>query len=926
MTMDVPRAADNSRQFPIAANWRRPAARPAPAAAKLLLPVWGYGYVRQFLEWGLPTLLAPGNVPAIAEAMACEFVMLTSAEDEPFIRAHPAFSRLSAVSATEIRLIDHLITGSNHSTTVTLAYTECIRAAGPAALDTCFFFLVSDYIVADGSLRNVLDRVIKGASGVLVGNFQVVQEDAMPWLEEQAAAAGSVLALRPRELIRWGLANLHPTAVANTVNFALSHNSHANRLFWRVDGDTLLGRFYLMHMLCIRPEVTDFIIGSSCDYSFIPELCPSGTVDLIGDSDEYAVIELQSRRHEEAFLRPGPLRPTRLARSLSEWTTARHRQNASQSVIFHAGEVPPKIGAVVAQADAFVADVARAMTKKAATHRGHPYWRGAIAAFKDASGGKLSRDEWRLLLGLPLAPSRLGDFILDRARFLMFGQPPKLRPWHPRWPDYRLVLRRIAPILEDPHRRLLLLSNVPTVFTVALAGTDERIVRARTGVFLDAPPERYETFAERFDLCLLELSEGEMARGDELIDRIAPLMKADGQILIAVHNQRGMIDAAAFAAGIGYHARRLLRPAAIPSGVDFVPASRLRWLTRGLIGRVGRLAYLYPAAGSPVVLAAGIVLVPLSLLANLLAAWRTRATPPRGIASSVMITLHVDAINAKEASKYSAGRGPARRIKPHQRPANLGATAKSITTLPDAGPPIREPQYDRCVDLKSQYGLAPLGLMSNQVWHDDPRQLGFVLARYKFVAKMLNGCRDVGEVGCGDAFGTRIVLQEVERVTVYDFDRVFIEDIRQRHSERWPIESRIHDITLAALPRRHDAIYSLDVIEHIRRQDEDAFLANLLGSLTEDGILILGTPSLESQAHASAPSRAGHVNCKGGAELKVLLERHFARVFLFSMNDEVVHTGFYPMAHYLLAICTGKRTKGPQPITDRGGPSDADRN
>jgi hypothetical protein len=37
------------------------------------------------------------------------------------------------------------------------------------------------------------------------------------------------------------------------------------------------------------------------------------------------------------------------------------------------------------------------------------------------------------------------------------------------------------------------------------------------------------------------------------------------------------------------------------------------------------------------------------------------------------------------------------------------------------------------------------------------------------------------------------------------------------------------------------------------------------------------------------------------------MERYFHAVFLFSMNDEVVHTGFAPMAHYLIAVCTGKR-------------------
>jgi hypothetical protein len=30
--------------------------------------------------------------------------------------------------------------------------------------------------------------------------------------------------------------------------------------------------------------------------------------------------------------------------------------------------------------------------------------------------------------------------------------------------------------------------------------------------------------------------------------------------------------------------------------------------------------------------------------------------------------------------------------------------------------------------------------------------------------------------------------------------------------------------------------------------------------------------------------------------------------FLFSMNDEVVHTGFAPVAHYLFAVCCQKKT------------------
>jgi hypothetical protein len=219
----------------------------------------------------------------------------------------------------------------------------------------------------------------------------------------------------------------------------------------------------------------------------------------------------------------------------------------------------------------------------------------------------------------------------------------------------------------------------------------------------------------------------------------------------------------------------------------------------------------------------------------------------------------------------------------------------------------REPQYNRCLEIQARQGLTPLGLMTNQVWEDDPRRLTFLLARYKFVSKMFSGRRCVAELGCGDAFGTRVVMQEVERVIAYDFDPVFVADIRARRSERWPVEAHVHDILQGPLPTRHDGIFSLDVIEHIKPADAEIYVRNLCSSLVETGALIVGSPSLESQSYASPPSKAGHVNCMSGGDLRALLGRHFHNVFLFSMNDEVVHTGFAPMAHYLFAVCCQKK-------------------
>ncbi len=84
-------------------------------------------------------------------------------------------------------------------------------------------------------------------------------------------------------------------------------------------------------------------------------------------------------------------------------------------------------------------------------------------------------------------------------------------------------------------------------------------------------------------------------------------------------------------------------------------------------------------------------------------------------------------------------------------------------------------------------------------------------------------------------------------------------------------------------------------------------MANIRKCLTRDGVCIIGTPNISAHVHASPASREGHINLKSADTLKALLSRHFANVFIFSMNDEVVHTGFYPMAHYLIALCTGVR-------------------
>jgi SAM-dependent methyltransferase len=218
-----------------------------------------------------------------------------------------------------------------------------------------------------------------------------------------------------------------------------------------------------------------------------------------------------------------------------------------------------------------------------------------------------------------------------------------------------------------------------------------------------------------------------------------------------------------------------------------------------------------------------------------------------------------------------------------------------------------EPQYDVHFELKAKRGLTRLGVEKNGNWQGDPRRLLFVLSRYKFVARMLAGKRRVLEIGCGDAFPARIVLQEVGALHAVDIDPLFIQDALERADPDWPFTLAVHDMLAGPVDGEFDAAFALDVIEHIEPASERRFLEHAAASLTPDGVLVIGTPSLESQVHANSLSKIGHVNCKRGPELKDLMLAFFQNVFMFSMNDEVVHTGSPPMAHYLFAVGAGPR-------------------
>src|SRR5262249_50030865 len=138
----------------------------------------------------------------------------------------------------------------------------------------------------------------------------------------------------------------------------------------------------------------------------------------------------------------------------SEWTTAHHRGNAANTLVYHAEEIPPNLAQVAAEADAFVDKIRGLLSPEPQPYRHHHYWIGSLASNRAMTRRPLSKEDWPFLPGEAKRRGGLAG-TLWRLRAKLFGSPPDVTRLHPRWPDYGLPLAALKEIIAANGRTLL---------------------------------------------------------------------------------------------------------------------------------------------------------------------------------------------------------------------------------------------------------------------------------------------------------------------------------------------------------------------------------------------------------------------------------------------------------------------------------------
>src|SRR5262245_36511747 len=160
-----------------------PLTLPMTLPTRIITYAWGEKYINELLSFSLPALLAPGNLPYVAGATSCELVILSEQAAFPRIATHPIVSQIRKhCPVRQIGLDDLISNPDKYGMALTYALHRGFGDLGPAMTDTWLMFANADFILADGTLRNVLICLAEGHRMVAAPSYCVNSNAAKPEL------------------------------------------------------------------------------------------------------------------------------------------------------------------------------------------------------------------------------------------------------------------------------------------------------------------------------------------------------------------------------------------------------------------------------------------------------------------------------------------------------------------------------------------------------------------------------------------------------------------------------------------------------------------------------------------------------------------------------------------------------------------------
>jgi len=415
----------------------------------ILIPIWGDTHIKMCANSVLPALLAHGNLPYMSTYQKITLRFLTTKPSSRTLQENQVCKRLAEFADISFCYIDDLVNLGDYGLTLTMAYERGIRT-DPEELQVkqCYVFLNGDLVPSNNTLTTVQRRIEDGYNAMLSPGVRVVEQDITPILDELRSKGNGIIDSSGRELVRLTIDHLHPTVIAAKINNKEIGTSISHQYFAQVDNDLLIARFFLLFMLCIKPERPLPMVTSHCDYSFIPEMCPSGNYTVITDSDDAFLMELAPIEQESSYIYLGKKNLNGVTRRMQNWVTKEHFDYSKYVLYFHATDlsINNTIANPLATTEAQLSEVLEQIYSELnkyprVSHEYHPFWNNLINLCKFQEK----------LLDRPSAyiKNGLSNKFLNMCFKHLLGAAPFVTKLHYKYRDYSSCISTLQATLDD---------------------------------------------------------------------------------------------------------------------------------------------------------------------------------------------------------------------------------------------------------------------------------------------------------------------------------------------------------------------------------------------------------------------------------------------------------------------------------------------
>lgn len=334
--------------------------------------VWGEAYVRFFLDHALPSLLAPGNLPALAMRHRVVLLIHTDRSGHASINGH-LYRHYADIAplAVDYVLMDAEEIATVHKYDVMSACHRHLVAMAHAR-DAGIVFVMPDSIYADGSFRSLLPGIAEGRRAILMQGISAARDGVLPALaaSPRASRRGGILSIPARPLMRLALDHLHPVTESQFVD-APDFTAHPSFLRWRLGADGCLTHCWHLFPLFVHPVRRADGFLTTIDGDFVGHAVPCADDRMvIGDSDDFLMVEVSDSGKRD-FIADRPADPQRVARWARANADTDHRHSVRTPMVFHDGADPRLLQAVRQQAATYIEDILSRLQAMDGVNRQH---------------------------------------------------------------------------------------------------------------------------------------------------------------------------------------------------------------------------------------------------------------------------------------------------------------------------------------------------------------------------------------------------------------------------------------------------------------------------------------------------------------------------------------------------------------------------